>query len=50
MAARTPMPSPWSLGKTGTLTQTFAKSGTVILGCHQSGHYDSGMKTTIIAT
>ena len=34
-------------GDTGTLTQTFDKTGTVILGCHESGHYASGMKATI---
>lgn len=37
-------------GKTGTLTQTFAKPGTVLLGCHEPGHYESGMKATIKVT
>jgi uncharacterized cupredoxin-like copper-binding protein len=37
-------------GKTGTLTQTFAKPGAVLLGCHEPGHYESGMKATIKVT
>ena len=34
-------------GKTGELTHTFDKAGTVLIGCHQPGHYESGMKATV---
>ena len=34
-------------GDTGTLTKTFESAGTVILGCHETGHYEAGMKATI---
>jgi uncharacterized cupredoxin-like copper-binding protein len=37
-------------GKTGTLTTTFDDPGTVIVGCHEPGHYASGMKATITVT
>jgi uncharacterized cupredoxin-like copper-binding protein len=37
-------------GDTGELTKTFDEAGTVILGCHVPGHYDSGMKATITVT
>ena len=34
-------------GKTGTLSYTFATAGTFIIGCHQPGHYEAGMKVTV---
>jgi uncharacterized cupredoxin-like copper-binding protein len=37
-------------GKTGTLTHTFDSVGTTLLGCHQPGHYASGMKLRITVT
>ena len=32
---------------TGELTYTFGEAGTLEIGCHQQGHYDAGMKTTV---
>lgn len=37
-------------GKTGTLSHTFDKSGTTIIGCHQEGHYVLGMRINVNAT
>ena len=37
-------------GKTGTLTHTFDKAGTTIIGCHQQGHYAAGMKINVTVT
>lgn len=37
-------------GRTATLTYTFEASGTVFVGCHQSGHWDSGMRLAIDVT
>ena len=37
-------------GKTGELTHTFDKAGTTIIGCHQPGHYQAGMKIDVTAT
>jgi uncharacterized cupredoxin-like copper-binding protein len=34
-------------GDTGDLTHTFDKPGTLEIGCHEPGHYDSGMKVAI---
>ena len=34
-------------GETKELTWTFAKAGTTIYGCHEPGHYASGMKGTV---
>ncbi len=36
-------------GKTATLTHTFEAGGNVLIGCHQPGHYGSGMKMTVEA-
>ncbi len=33
--------------KTATLTKTFATAGTRVLGCHQPGHWEAGMKATV---
>ena len=37
-------------GGTATMTKTFESAGTVILGCHEPGHYEAGMKATIVVT
>jgi uncharacterized cupredoxin-like copper-binding protein len=34
-------------GKTGRLTYTFDKPGTIEIGCHQPGHYAAGMKIAV---
>ena len=35
-------------GKTGSLTHTFDKAGeALIIGCHETGHYEAGMKMTV---
>lgn len=34
-------------GDTGELTRTFDEDGEVIIGCHQPGHYEEGMKVTV---
>jgi uncharacterized cupredoxin-like copper-binding protein len=34
-------------GKTGELTHTFDRTGTVEIGCHQPGHYAAGMKLAV---
>jgi uncharacterized cupredoxin-like copper-binding protein len=37
-------------GQTKTITWTFTKPGTTIYGCHEPGHYASGMRGTITAS
>lgn len=37
-------------GDTGELTHTFDGSGTLQIGCHEPGHYASGMKLSIDVT
>jgi uncharacterized cupredoxin-like copper-binding protein len=37
-------------GKTGDLTHTFKTAQSVLVGCHQSGHYAAGMKLTVDVT
>ena len=34
-------------GKTGSLTHTFDKPGTIEIGCHQPNHYAAGMKVAV---
>lgn len=34
-------------GEANELTWHFTETGSVLIGCHQVGHYDSGMKGTI---
>lgn len=34
-------------GETNELTWTFSEAGTVLIGCHQPGHYDAGMKGAV---
>lgn len=35
-------------GATKTLRYTFVKAGRTVIGCHEPGHYASGMKLTVI--
>ncbi len=37
-------------GDSATITKTFDEAGPVILGCHEPGHYEGGMKATISVT
>ncbi len=37
-------------GETKEATVTFDKPGTILYGCHESGHYDGGMVGTITVT
>ena len=34
-------------GKSETMTRTFDEDGPVVIGCHQPGHWESGMKATV---
>ena len=34
-------------GSTGNLTYTFDRPGTYLVGCHQPGHWASGMRATV---
>ena len=34
-------------GETGELTYTATVAGSLLIGCHQPGHWDAGMKATI---
>lgn len=34
-------------GDTEAMTYTFDDTGTVVIGCHQPGHWESGMKATV---
>lgn len=37
-------------GKEGDLTYRFEEAGTFEIGCHEPGHYDAGMKITVVVT
>lgn len=37
-------------GDTGELTHTFEEAGTILIGCHEPGHYDAGMVVTVEVT
>lgn len=37
-------------GATGEIVHTFDESGTVLIGCHEPGHWEAGMKATITVT
>ena len=37
-------------GETGTLKMTFAKPGSLLVGCHEHGHYEAGMKAALTVT
>ena len=34
-------------GETGEMTYTATVAGSLLIGCHQPGHWDAGMKATI---
>ena len=34
-------------GSTGSLTYTFEKPATLVIGCHQAGHYSAGMRVNV---
>lgn len=34
-------------GQTAELTHTFDRSGTILIGCHEPGHWEAGMKVTL---
>jgi len=34
-------------GRSGSITHTFSESGTYIIGCHEPGHWEAGMKATV---
>lgn len=36
-------------GKTGSLTYTFKGGESLLIGCHQPGHYQAGMKMSFTA-
>ena len=37
-------------GESGTLSYTAGEAGTVLIGCHEPGHYGAGMQATIAIT
>jgi uncharacterized cupredoxin-like copper-binding protein len=37
-------------GKTGELTHTFQKGDSMVIGCHEPGHYSAGMKLPVTVT
>jgi uncharacterized cupredoxin-like copper-binding protein len=37
-------------GKAAELTHTFDELGTVLIGCHEPGHYEGGMKAEVTVT
>ncbi len=37
-------------GKTASITHTFSNVGALLIGCHEPGHYTSGMKMTLNVT
>ncbi len=37
-------------GESGELTYMFDEKGSVLIGCHEPGHYPGGMKATIVAS
>ena len=37
-------------GGTKSITYTFDKAGTTLVGCHETGHYAAGMKITVTVT
>ena len=34
-------------GETATMTHTFSETGAMVIGCHQPGHWESGMKAMV---
>lgn len=47
MASDQPNAVTVAAGETKELTWTFTQPGTVVIDCHQPGHYDAGMKGLI---
>lgn len=37
-------------GKTGELTHTFTETGSILIGCHEPGHWEAGMKAAVTVT
>ncbi len=37
-------------GQSGDLTHTFSESTSILIGCHEPGHYEAGMKATVAIT
>ena len=37
-------------GNAGSITHTFKMGDTLVIGCHQPGHYAAGMKLAIVVT
>jgi uncharacterized cupredoxin-like copper-binding protein len=37
-------------GETGSFTYTFTTPGSLIIGCHEKGHYAAGMKIVVNVT
>jgi uncharacterized cupredoxin-like copper-binding protein len=37
-------------GEAGELTHTFEEPGELLIGCHEPGHYEAGMKITVTVT
>jgi uncharacterized cupredoxin-like copper-binding protein len=35
-------------GESGLLTMTFPKATSLLIGCHEPGHYQAGMKATLM--
>lgn len=34
-------------GKTGEIAHTFTESGSILIGCHEPGHWEAGMKAMV---
>ena len=34
-------------GETGSLSMTFAEARSLLIGCHEPGHYEAGMRATL---
>jgi uncharacterized cupredoxin-like copper-binding protein len=45
-----PEPLVVAVGETGDLVYTAATAGTLIIGCHQPGHWDAGMRANLSIT
>ena len=37
-------------GETGEVTHTFAEGDDLLIGCHEAGHYDAGMRIMVTVT
>ncbi len=37
-------------GRSGSITHTFSETGTYLIGCHEPGHWEAGMKATVEVT